>query len=172
MSLREKLNTNPLIAIAALVILVVAAGWYCYTVLTDRGGTADAPKYYYYTVDEGKTLFSVSADEIPPIMKDGKEAVRARIYTCDNFKTTFVGYLEKYTDDFKKKAEAEKAKPKDANVKGASSAVWGGPAQAFNTLVKKPGEGAWAVLTSQQGQKAMGVTCPSGNVQDLVEKLP
>jgi hypothetical protein len=174
MSLRETMNKNPVVTGIVVIVLIAVGGWFCYSSLTARGGQGDMPKFYYYTVDEGKTLFSVSADEIPPIMKDGKEAVRARVYSCDDGKTTFAVYLEKYNETFKKQVEAAKAKPKDPNAKGPSalSGLLEGPAAAFAQLVKKPGDTTWLAGTSADGIKVMYMKCPSGRNQDLTEKLP
>lgn len=174
MSLREKMNKNPVLSGIIVLALVAAAGWFCYSALTDRGGQGDAPKFYYYTVDDGKTMFSAPADELPPIMKDGKEAVRVRIFTCDGGKTPVVTYMEKYTDAFKKAYDAEKAKPIDPKAKGPTgvSNLMSGPAAAFAMQLKKPGDATWVQGISPAGIQLQTPKCPSGKPEDVVEKLP
>lgn len=174
MPLRETMNKNPLVTGIVLLALIAAAGWFAFSSLMDKGGQLEPPKYYYYTVDDGKTTFSVSADEIPPIMHDGKEAVRVRVYSCDGGKSTFVGYLDKYTDEFKKKADAERAQPRNAAAKTAGPGAQGimGPGEVFSRVVKKQGETKWVPMTSPAGGRVAQVMCPSGKIEDLTEKLP
>ena len=58
------------------------------------------------TVDDGATYFPDDANKIPPFTKDGKEAVRARVFSCDGGKTKYVAYLERITPKAKAAIDA------------------------------------------------------------------
>lgn len=161
------MNRQPAITAGVALLVIVVGGWFTYRTLTDRGGTSDMPTHYFYTVDEGKTLFAVSAEEVPPVIKDGKEAVRTHVFSCDNGRSTFVGYLEKYHSDFKKKADAAKSQP------GGVARLLKGVDVPFSLLVKKPGDKDWSAVTSPAGQDARYVKpCPSGKLEDMTERYP
>ncbi len=59
----------------------------------------------YFTTDDSSpdaakaALFADSAKNLPPFQKDGKTAYLACVFTCDGGKTTWVGYLERYTPE-------------------------------------------------------------------------
>ena len=72
MGLREKLNRNPMVMGFAAVVLVVVAVWVVYRTATDKGLTADQPTHYYFTTDDGKTLFSAPDDERAAI-REGRQ---------------------------------------------------------------------------------------------------
>ncbi len=61
------------------------------------------PTKAYFTTDDSSpdaakaALFTDSADNLPPFQKDGKTAYLACVFTCDGGKTTWVGYLERFT---------------------------------------------------------------------------
>lgn len=101
MSLKEKLNQNPKMAagvvggLAALAIAIIA-----FTMLGgNKPGAGAAGAQVFYSNDDGATYFA-DADfptRIPPFTKDGKQAFRAYVYTCDGGKTKFVGALMRYS---------------------------------------------------------------------------
>lgn len=69
------------------------------------------PKAYYYDT-KTKKVFTAAADQFPPITSpEGNEAVRVHFFSfgsCDKKDERFIGYMEKYTDEAKKKLEAAK----------------------------------------------------------------
>ncbi len=110
----------------------------------------------YFTTDDGATRFTADATVIPPFTVDGKEAVQAVVYTCDEGKTQFIAYLVKY--DVLARANIDK---------GASKGVLSGSQLAARLptgrLIKKPGDAAW--LSMSDGPKYQTVAtpkCPDG----------
>jgi hypothetical protein len=59
----------------------------------------------YYTIDDGKTWFVEGIEKVPPFQHEGKEAVRAHVMMCGEDGKPFVGWMEKFTDDAKKKLD-------------------------------------------------------------------
>ncbi len=169
MGLRETLNKNPIPVTIAGILLVALAGWVAYKTATDQGLTGKQPTQYYFTTDDGRTLFAAPMTSIPPFEKDGKPAVLAHVFTCDKGKSQFVAYLAKYTDEFAKRAAAEAAK---TNAGGQGGGLLTGPAAAMATLVKKPGDKEWVPVTSGNGSNISAIFCPSRDPWDLVEKYP
>ncbi len=76
---------------------------------------------FFFTTDEGKTLFADSATLKPPFQHEGKVAYRAHVYSIDNGKTTFVAYLSKWSPI------------------------------ANESLLRKPGEQTWLLQSSPGG---------------------
>jgi hypothetical protein len=117
---------------------------------------APAPKAYY-TVDDGTTFFADTV-QLPPFMRDGKEAVGAMVYKCDENGSFFVGYLYRYTPEGKARNQA------------ALDQHRGGP--PIGMEVKRPGVGNWVAAmdhgTSISGASVSGaqiaqIRCPNGN---------
>lgn len=143
MGIREKLNENPMISGGITVgVIVIALGWSLWYGF-GCGGPKMGPVYtqaWYTTVqdkptftkaDEGKLFFADKATKFAPFMKDGKEAVRVYLFTCDNGKTMNVAFLEKYTKEAQ--AVLEKAQGQPGNAEVMEAAIRG-------RLVKKPGK--------------------------------
>ncbi len=92
---------------------------------------ADAPdKKFFFTIDEGKTIFTDLASTRPPFTHEGKPAYQAHIFSIDNGKTKFIGYLSKYS------------------------------AVAGESLVRRPGEIHWAPASSASGAEITNVRGP------------
>lgn len=169
MSIREALNRNPAVTAVVAVILIGAALYMVY--VTNR--QAAMPKMQtksFYTVDDGKSFFEEKMGMRAPFMRDGKEAVKAHVYTCDGGDTQFVAYLEKYNDDFIRKFSAPTTQP--AGGGGFGPAPGTGPEEVFARMVKKPGEPEWRQWASMEGQEAVKVVCPNGNPDSAEEMLP
>jgi hypothetical protein len=88
--------------------------------------------HFYFTTDEGKTLFIAPASSRTPFQHEGKIACRAHVFSCDGGKTNFVGYLSK------------------------NSAIAG------EDLIRRPGEERWFPISSPGAAVMMGVKCPEG----------
>ena len=119
MGIRQKINENPgittavtagIIAIAIGVIIWQGCGG------SGSGGTIAVATKAFYTIDDGKTLFVEDINKIPPFPKDGKQAVKANVFSCDDGKTRFVGYLEMYTPQDKAMLEKAAAEGTEAGM--------------------------------------------------------
>ena len=155
MGIRETLNKNPAITTGATIVIILAAlGFITYQI-----GHKNMPKLatgLYYTDDDGQTFFIDSMKQIPPFDHGGKEAVLANCYQCGEGKM-FVGYLQKYTDEMA-------ATLRDPNHGEVNTDP--------DTLVKRPGDTEWVVITSAKGREVTHVTCPPGTSGRPVRVVP
>jgi hypothetical protein len=154
--IRETINKNPAQTTAITAGIVLLAIIFIFWQACGGGGSGVVGKSYY-TVDDGKTFFVDASNKIPPFMKDGKQAVRAHVFTCDGGKTKFVGYLESYSPQDKQMMENA------MSGKAPPAAYAGYTGQA---MVKKPGMPQWIPLmpgTTQMYAATVQVTCPNGS---------
>ena len=174
MGIRQKINENPAMTAAATAGIIVLAfifiGWQA---CGGGGSTALLNDKAFFTIDDGKTFYVDAATNIPPYQKDGKPAVRAQVFTCDDGKTKFVGYLEMYSMQDKAMLEAM--------AKGAQGGAGAAPAPyvgfAGQPMVKKPGAppAQWVMLgpqTSAAYQNVVTVKCPDGTSETLSRVFP
>ena len=162
-TLREKINKNPTqtaaITAAAIVLALVFIIWQAC-----GGGGGSGVGRSYYSIDDGKTFFVEASNKIPPFKHEGRDAVRAHVFTCDGGKTKFVGYLEMYSPQDKKMME-------DAMSGKAPPAAYAG--YSGQAMVKRPGTGpqGWVPLapgTTQFYAQVVQVTCPDGKTPERV----
>ena len=167
MKLREYLNKNPLVAAgiaggAVLLGIVLVA-------MQLRGGSDSSNVYVpkrFFTVDDGNTYFPDTVDKIPPFTTaDNKTAYRAHVVQCGKGQP-FVAYLEKYSDEQKKKLEGMFKDSKTRAI--ALESVTG----AQDTpLLKKPktGDSGWVDPKDTAQYDAMLFrTCPGGGTPQPV----
>ena len=167
MGIRETINKNPAQTTAITAGIVLLAIIFIFWQACGGGGSGVVGKSYY-TVDDGKTFFVDASNKIPPFMKDGKQAVRAHVFTCDGGKTKFVGYLEMYTPQ--EKAMLEQAN-KGPNKGAPVYAGFGGQA-----MVKRPGDPPtmWIPLAPQTTMAYQAVVqpkCPGGGSQENLSRV-
>lgn len=166
MGLRENLNKSKwlvLIVVIAAVLLAV------YTAIRQVSGPPKANSAFFST-DDGATWFEDSIDKVPPFMVGDKEAVLAHVFICNGKK--FVGYVEKYTSEYKKlveKANAEKvsdAQPANGlpNSLKANVALMAPGGRLF----KKPGDKEWHLGMSAKGTELTYVKCSDGSMAEPV----
>lgn len=144
MGLRQKLNASPGLAVVTVLVMAgLAAGvWY----LT-RSTEYAAPTKAFYTVDDGQNLFKDDVNRVTPFDHEGKQAVKAYVYTCDGGKTRFVAYLERMPEGMKQPemSEAPAAVQNVAEVtegcRPRSSGQW--------PVVRRTPEGSWRWFASQ-----------------------
>jgi len=167
MGIRETIKKHSAMTVAAT--LVVAAGALAYS-LRDSGfgGPASASTKAFYTTDDGQSTFAADMSNLPPFERDGKPAVRVWMFSCDGGKTSFAGYLERYTPAAHKRLTAALAEQK---AKQATPSLPIGPA---DSEVKKPGAGnAWVSRANVvEAAKVTHVTCPPGSGGELEIVLP
>lgn len=161
MGIRETLNQNPGITTGATIgIIVIALGFIIYQ-LVGNSGPPIPTKSFYVTDDSSPeaakaSLFKDKIDKIPPFDKDGKQAYRAYVYTCDGGKTQFIGYLERYTADGKAKLEAARAHPNNPNIMVIDD--W-----SMFMEIKRPGDTKWVKMSDSVGSaKVTDIRCPDG----------
>jgi hypothetical protein len=149
MDFRKLLHANP--AITVVVILTTAVGAY---LVLHRWQTGPKPHYTepgcYYSADEGQTFHAKAPYLVAPFDEDGKTWVRARVFTCDNGKTKFLGYIEKYTPQARQYIESQGAL--SMKIQGMETVGDRG------LLVKKAGAGEW--MPKSAGASIVTVYCP------------
>ncbi len=153
MSLRDKMNENPAIPAVGVIIILAVCGYFLWGLITS-GPTGQVKGDFYYSIDDGKTVFEDSRPPGQPFQKDGKDAAMALMFTCDNDKTRFCGYLLKKAPP-----------PARAGAKNAAAPANAAPeAGMLITYIKKPGDTEWIPDTSYGKFAGIqnGVKCPSG----------
>jgi hypothetical protein len=102
--IRETLNQNPAITTAAtVVIIVVTLGLIIYQTWDFGEPRYEPPAKAWFTVDDGKTWFADEISKQPSFDYGGRTAYRVFVYTCDDRKTVFAGYLMRYTAEARQK---------------------------------------------------------------------
>jgi hypothetical protein len=164
--LREKMNENP--AIVTYVtggIVVLALILIIYQLVGGRpsvsSATNVAPGQAFYTTDDGATWFADDMTNVPPYTKDGKQAYQVMLFTCDEGKTTFVGFLQRYTADAKKEI-----------AKGLAHGIPVGVGLGPTSIeIKAAGNGDlpknWLRFADPKANKLRSVTCPNGTQAEL-----
>lgn len=162
MGIREKLNENPAIAMGATIaIIVIALIFIIYSALPS--GEAKPLTQSYFTVDDGENWFADDIKKRPPFEVNGKTAVRALVYRCGS--KEFVGYMERYRPDAKKRIEAMDAimaKGPNATPQEMDELSRGMPEIEQNGKeYKLPKTGNWFRLTDDYAKYApmLAITC-------------
>lgn len=104
MGLREKMNENPRLTTGVTIgVVVIALILIVYQLWP--ASPIQPISQAFYTIDEGKTWFVEDIEKVPPFQHNGKEAVRAHVFVCGESGQKFVGWMEKFTPDAKKKLD-------------------------------------------------------------------
>ena len=115
MGIREKLHEKRgLGLLVAGAFVVLAASIVIYTYWPEKKPNL---LQAFYSDDDGQTWFADSVYRVAPFDHNGKTAVAAQIYTYDDGKKQFCGYLSQFTPDAKARLEAALA---DAKKRGAA----------------------------------------------------
>jgi hypothetical protein len=164
MSVRETINGRPktVCAIAAAVIVVIV-----FTVFAEMrppSGTVSVVSKLYFTVDDGKTYFADDSSKIPPFDHDGKQAVQAVVFRCDQGEP-FVGYVLRFPPQVK--AELETLSRNDGKAINIRMQY---------AEVKKPGGSRWVSVSSDRPNSGLGdiirVEGPPGSTGDPQQITP
>src|ERR1700733_13119455 len=152
--------TAGIILLALVLIIWQLVGGHSTAVEGVVGGSN--PNQNFFTTDDGKTWFPDDNTNIPPYTKDGKPAYQVMLFSCDGGKTSFVGYLQRYSVAGKKEIEKHTSK-------GMPPGAGMGPTYlefkaADNGDIPKN----WAKFGTQQAQKLQTVACPGGGEAEPV----
>jgi hypothetical protein len=107
-------------------IVVIAIGYVVVQVMASRRKFPERSPDSFFTVDDGKTFFAASSDNIPPFDYKGRQAVHAYVFECNGKR--FVGYLERYTPEAHNAILAGKRTPQ---------------IERFGRELKRPGDAKW-----------------------------
>lgn len=154
MGLREKINDNSRVVAGVVVLLVLISGYVIFRQLTGSGVTGTTRAYY--TIDDGATWFEDDINKAPPFMHDGKEALRAYVYSCSG--KPFVAFVEKYTPEFKRAMDAYYERMRSGKTDPKAAA----PRDPGGHMYKKPGVKEWANGMGPKTAAAVAVRCTDG----------
>ena len=159
MGIRETLNQKPQLATAITLVILATAVlfprfgilWYIppFDTVFDPMPTV---QQLYYTTDNGQTTFVAPANRGASFDHDGKEAVRAYVFSCDKKKTRFVGYLERMNPDVRRRLS--ETPPRSSPEADAAQA-----AIMEQLEVKRPADAAWVKRLSPEGAAITQVDC-------------
>jgi hypothetical protein len=176
MGIRETLNQNSYVAVGITAGAIAVAGWFI--VSTFRANAMpNYGKAAYYSDDDGATYFEDDNKLVPPFDHHGKQAYKAYVYTCDNGRTKWVGYLEGYLPDARKKVEELRVEmdrmAKDPHATPPppdKDPVYALPKiQQKGLLVKKPGQGKWVSQADGSAfTSVQHVECPDGKGEPMI----
>jgi hypothetical protein len=109
MGIREKLSEKPSLAAgaAAIFVLIAAAIAVCSHWPEKKADLNQA----LYSDDDGQTWFNDSIFRVAPFDHNGKTAVAAQIYSYDDGKKQFCGYLVRFMPDAKAQLDARSPMP-------------------------------------------------------------
>jgi hypothetical protein len=123
----------------------------------------------YFSDDDGKSWFLDDADNVPPFDHDGKQAVRATIYSYDNGSKKFCGCLMQFGPKAHKAIEAAIAKGATADPPLSPQAIMFGQDFAGAQEIKKPdSDERWRSPSDPKAIDALRVQSPDGSPIDLV----
>jgi len=151
MNFREKLAQNPALATGSAVVLLLVAALSLYQNLWNTGlGRLKV----LYTDDDGKTWFKDDLRKLTPFDHDGKQAYRVQAFRCGGG-PPFIGWMEAYSDEDRKKLEGTTA-PDDLALATAMS--------AYLPQVKHPGDTRWVTPRNRTQYEAITTPkCPDGS---------
>lgn len=158
MGAREMINAHPIIVGSivggfVLILLIILLN-----AKPSSGGNLNIGEAAF-SIDDGKTYFTASADNIPPFSRRGSQAVGAKLFMGDDGKP-FVGYLFRYTPDGRVRREQEIAS-------GDPQALMMPSTAAFE--VKKPGEKNWCPAPPFTGKSATVVEKQSKAFAEVID---
>lgn len=170
MGIRETLNRNQTLTTGITIAVILVALIIIVMQLTGggAGGATVYTKAFFSTNEDGSNWFVDDINKVPPFDHNGKPAYRVHLYTCDKGKTQFVGYLQRYTDAGKKKAEALRANPQAARDPAEFDAL-----EFTEVEVKAPKDSKWIRRNDAKAEALMSaVKCPDGSTNNLEYYLP
>ena len=147
-------NSQP-VAIGATILIVGCIAYIMVQMFSEHDDTRVVGKAFF-TIDDGKTTFVMSADNMAPFDYQGQTAIRAVVFSCDDGKNSFVGYVQRLTPLGKEKMTAIREKQK--KTKTAPSLD---PELMANIEIKRRGDTKWVKQSNvQEARKIMDVRCP------------
>jgi len=103
MGVREAINTKKSFGIGFSVLLMLIAGSIiAYTQWPQHRPKGDKA---FYSDDDGQTYYKDSIYLVPPCDHNGKTTVRAVVYSYDGGHEQFCAFLQRYTQDAKKRID-------------------------------------------------------------------
>jgi hypothetical protein len=156
MGLRETINQKKGLTTAiAVVIMVGAIAFLAYQMFNTGANASSESMQAFYTTDDGKSFFQADSSNLSPFMHEGKEAFQAHMFTCDDGKTLFVGYMSRLpADALAKVRAAQGGSPEEYDL---------ALSQAFAVgEIRRPGDTEWVKRGTPAAAKVARPPCPNG----------
>jgi hypothetical protein len=168
MSLREKLDKNPAVAMVAAGILVVLAG--SILVYAYRPARLPETSKAFFSSDDGQTWFTDSAYLLPPFDHDGAQAVSAVVFSGADGGKPFCGYLTRYTPEGRAQLSAAMADAKARSLPPSSVQLFSNPGFLNRYMeVRAPGPGKpWVRSGDPRASEILSVRAPNGSAAEQV----
>lgn len=167
MGIRETLNRNPAITTGVTVgIILLALGVILYQSLGGSSAGGNFSQGYFSTNLDGSDYFADDINKVAPFMKDGKEAYRVQVFSCDGGSTKFVGYLERFTKEGLARWEKHKQNPTATDPTAMD--------MLFETEmeVKSPKGDKWVRKIDPRAAEILDIRCPDGTIEKLEVVMP
>jgi hypothetical protein len=165
---RETLSNFRRLGLGAAGVFVLLCATFVFLQMRGSSAPSAGNANAYFSVDDGKSWFADDMTNVPPYVKDGKQAIRAFVFRCSDGKE-FVGYLQRFTPDAKH--AIEQIQNPDPNRKGPPDVGAIRMAYTVGREVKRPGDTKW--ISGAQGPESaqiIAVKCPNGGgAPELVE---
>lgn len=149
-------------ALSALCILAIVLIAFSLSRTGGDNARADgAQARAFFTTDDGATYFADDAQKTAPFDHNGKEAVQCFVFTSDGGNTRFVGYLQRFSIEGKKRREGlsrEQAQAESARI------------MQLMTEVKKPGRANW-VRSNDPAAAAITTPIPPDGSEKTVSPI-
>jgi hypothetical protein len=167
MGIRESMSKKPAVAAGASALLVlVAAVVIARSYWPEKKGDL---LQTLYSDDDGQTWFADSIYRVAPFDHNGKTGVMAQVYTYDDGKKQFCGYLSEFTPEAKKELDAALADAKMRGQDPGTVSLYQNRSFMNQTLVKLPGPGhPWIASSDPKSRDVLSVHSPDGSAMDLV----
>ena len=166
MGVIEEMRKKPWLKYAVMGAVVLAIGINAYHLWPEKKLSQTLA---YFSDDDGKTWYADNRDNIPPYDHNGKQAVRAIVFSYANGSKQFCGYLLRYSPAVRKSIM-------DAVAAGAAHppalspyAIAYGMNFVTTSEVKAAGSSEpWVPSTSDKGRTVMSVKSPDSSELDSV----
>jgi hypothetical protein len=136
--IRQHINANPKLSIVVACGLIAIATLSIVPALLPKQQAQQYEMNGFYTVDDGRTFFKAPLANIPPFDHQGQQAVRAYVFKAGD--SEFVGYMEQFTAEGKRKIEEFLAANPQVR---ATPGIYKTEVELYQTLVKRPGDAQW-----------------------------
>jgi hypothetical protein len=149
--MREWINQHPKAALwAGIVVVGIAIGAVVAEVMAGRRHYPSGAPNDYFTIDDGKTFFVASSDNVAPFDYNGQQAVHANVFSCGG--QVFVGYLDRYNAKYHDQVAAHGFSPE---------------ANQYGLEYKRPGDTKWVPANDLRAVVDLtSVRCPNGGIDE------
>lgn len=161
--MRKLLNAHPWVVVPAMIVLVLLAGYTAYSQFRQALGMQGSPGLYF-SDDDGNTWYSEKPGTLSPTTRNGKESVRAHVYSCEG--RSFVAYLERFTPEARAALESAVASAQSGGARPDQGSMQ--RLTMAGMQVKLPGDKQWVPAFGQAGSKLRQPKCDDASSAQMV----